>query len=128
MVCTPARHYQHPKYGIDLARSRYSSYERKHNEHIFTVEQGTQFYLKLNLTANPMPVDDSEDLYQNDDLLQYSPQGTVESGLDFMRIRTVNHSHAGKYKIVSKNIAGKGQITFHLKVKCKYTHGTINGE
>lgn len=106
----------------------YSSYKRKHNEHIFTVEQGTQFYLKLNLNAYPMPADDSEDLYKNDHLVQYSPQGTIECGLDYMRIQRVDHSHAGRYKIVSKNIAGKGQITFRLKVKCKYTHREINGE
>ena len=65
-----------------------------------------------------MPVDDSEKLYKNDHLMQHS--GTMEWGLDYMRIARVDHSHTGKYKVVSKNIAGIGQIIFQLKVKCKY--------
>ena len=105
-------------YSIDFDNSVYTSYEHKHNEHIFTVEQGTQFYLKLNLTANPWPTDN--DLYQNGHLLQYSPQGTIYSGVDNMRIRSVNQSHAGKYKLSSTNHAGEGHISFRLKVKGTY--------
>ena len=104
----------------------FTSYERKHNEHIFTVEQQRKFHLKLNLNAYPMPADDSKKLYKNDHLIQHSR--TIEWGLDYILIDRVDHSHAGKYKLVSKNIAGKGQITIRLKVKCKYTHREINGE
>lgn len=52
-ACTLAgyHHYQRPVYSIDLDSSIYTSYEYKHNEHVFKVEQGTQFYLKLNLKA-----------------------------------------------------------------------------
>ena len=76
-----------------------------------------------------MPADDSEDLYKNDHLLHYSPRATIKCGLDYMLIQTADHSHAGRYKLVSKNSAGKGQITFRLKVKCKYiVHREINGK
>ena len=107
--------YQRPVYSIDFANSVYTSYKYKHNEHIFTVEQGTEFHLKFNVTANPWPTDD--DVYRNGHLLQYSPQGTIYSGVDYIRIRSVNQSHSGKYKLTSTNNAGKGQISFHLKVK-----------
>ena len=99
----------------------YSSYKRtKHNEHIFTVEQGAEFHLKLILNAYPMPADDSKDLYKNDHRIQIQHSRTMEWGLDYMRIVTVDRSHAGKYTIVSENIAGKGKIIFQLKVKRKY--------
>ena len=109
---------QRPVYSIDFGSSVYTSHKYKHNEHIFTVEQGTQFYLKLNLNAYPMPTD--EDLYKDGHLVPSSPQGTIYCGVDYMQIHRVNHSQAGKYKISSRNRAGEGHISFRLKVKGTY--------
>ena len=117
----PPDGYQAPVYGFDLNSSQFTSYAYENNELVFTVEQGTRFYLKLHLTANPRPT--SENVYENGHLLQYSPYGTIYTGVDNMRVESVNQSHAGRYKISSSNIAGEGHITFRLKVKgtfCSY--------
>ena len=111
--------FQRPVYSIDSGSSVYTSHKYKHNEHIFTVEQGTQFYLKLNLNAYPRPKD--ADLYMDGHLVPYTPQGTIDCGVDYMEIQHVNHSDAGKYKISSRNRAGEGHFSFRLKVKG--THG-----
>ena len=108
---------QRPTYSIDHKHSRYNSHRIKNNEHVFTVQQGKRFYLKLYLNAYPKPKD--EDLYKDSELLQYDPNGTIYSGVDFMEIQRVVPNDAGKYKISSRNSVGEGHFSFRLKVKCK---------
>ena len=113
--CTNAD--KRPAYDINFKKSKYSSYKYINDEHVFTVEQGTPFYLKLNLTANPMPKTDKS--YRNGQELSYSPTGQIYIGMDYMRIDSVIPSQAGCYTISSSNFMGGGSLTFQLKVKCK---------
>ena len=109
---------QRPVYCIDFDNSKYSSYKCRNNEHVFTVEQGTQFYLKLHLTANPMPT--YETLYYNDEEVPYTPDGTIYTGVDYMRIDSVIQSDAGPYKISTRNWMGEGSMSFRLDIQGKF--------
>ena len=56
-------------------------------------------------------------MFKNGRPLPSSPQGTVYTGVDYMRIQSVDQVHAGTYKISSRNCAGEGHISFQLTVK-----------
>ena len=50
----------------------------------------------------------------------YAPNGTIDCGIDYMRIERVRSSDAGKYKISTRNSEGEGHFSFRLKVKGVY--------
>ena len=106
---------QRPVYEIDFANSKYTSHSYTNNEHVFTVEQGTRFYLKLHLTANPMPT--SATIYKNGQELPSSPWGTIYLCVNSVRIDSVTQGHAGRYRISSRNVMGEGSISFKLNVQ-----------
>ena len=106
---------QRPVYRIDFDNSKYSSYKYSNNEHVFTVEQGTQFNLRLHLTANPMPTYDT--LYRNSQEVPESSNGVIYTGVDYMRIDSVTPSQSGYYRLSSSNFMGEGSISFRLNVE-----------
>ena len=61
--------------GVDRSASEYARYDFQNNTHVFTVEQGTHFYLKLKLSANTWPT--SYNLSKNGVVLQRPPLGTI---------------------------------------------------
>ena len=94
-------------------------YVVQNNQHVFLVEQGTRFVLKLTLTANPMPA--SSNLYKNGQLLYSSPQGTIYLSLDTVSIQTAQYTHGGNYTITCSNYLGEGRLSFQLRVVGKPT-------
>ena len=126
MLSFSIRTVQRPVYRIDFGNSEYTSYRCVNNEHVFTVEQGTRFYLKLHLTANPMPTNIK--LYGNGEELQRSPTGTIYADVDYFRIDRVDQSYPGSYRLSSRNFMGEGSISFVLKVQGKHIkkHLTLN--
>ena len=115
---------QCPVYSIDFDNSQHGPYQCVNNECVFMVEQGSQFYLKLNLRANPMPT--TVTVYKNDRELVYSPFGTIYVGVDHMRINSVTQSHTGRYRMSSRNFMGEGSITFQLNVQGKSHPYSLN--
>ena len=106
--------YQKPVYTRINSSSIYTSYAFENNQHVFTVEQGTRFYLKLNLTANPWPTNDS--LSMNGIVLQQSPQGNITLEVDSINIPSVQNTDAGNYTISCSNLMGTVRFSFRLKV------------
>ena len=92
-----------------------SSYNATNNT--ITVEQGTAFLLKFEVTAWPIPT--HVDLYKDGRKVAISQRnGTIFVGLDRVSIPRVDkQSYAGKYKISATNSAGEGHTLFQLKVK-----------
>lgn len=113
--------YHPPVYnGVGTTSSRY---EIINNQHIFTVVQGSRFYLKLNLSANPPPNNDS--LSKNGTVLQRSPWGNINLGVDSVNIQTVQFTDEAKYTISCSNSMGTANFSFQLKVvgkNCKSLH------
>ena len=116
--------YQKPEYtGVDRGASKYVSYAFENNQHVFTVEQGTRFYLKLNLSANPPP--NSRDLYENGRALPPAVPGLAQRVInlnnDSINIQSVQAADAANYTISCSNSMGEAQFSFRLKVvgKCK---------
>ena len=109
---------QRPHYtNYDLTASRgITGYAPLATGTIFTVEAGTEFFLKLTLVANPLPYKLS---FQRDGQ-QLPLDQTIEVGLDFVRFKVVQHSHQGKYTISCTNSMGEGHFTFQLNVAGKY--------
>ena len=83
---------------------------------LFTVEAGTEFFLKLILVANPLPYKLS---FQRDGQ-QLPLDQTIEIGLDFVRFKVVQHSHQGKYTLSCTNSVGEGHFSFQLNMAGKY--------
>ena len=111
--------YQKPVYtGID-GSSEYTSYAFENNQHVFTVEQGTRFYLKLKLSANPWP--SSNNLSKNGTVLQSSPWGNITLDVDSITIPSVQSSDAANYTISCSNSMGVERYSFRLKVVGKTT-------
>ena len=81
---------------------------------MFTVEQGTRFYLKLYLRANPWPT--SCNLSKNGVVLQRSPLGTIQLGVDSVNIQSVQATDAANYTISCSNTFGQGNFSFRLNV------------
>ena len=104
-------------YSIDFNNSQHGPYQCVNKECVFTVEQGSRFYLKLNLRANPMPT--TVTAFQNGQELVPDPLGTIYVGVDYMRINSVTQSHTGLYQMSTRNIMGEGSITFRLNVQGK---------
>ena len=107
-------------YEVDLKNSVCTSpdYDHRNKRYIFTVEQGTRFFLKLKLTANPMP--SCAELYKNRSVVKSSNYATIFFSIDRMCIPTVYGSaYEGVYTLVTKNTYGEGKISFELKVKGK---------
>ena len=110
---------QRPEYSVDLNNSVYTSqyYDTTTNEYVFVVEQGRQFFLKLNLSANPPPSNANVNLYENGQKLQSGPGGTINLQTDSVGIRTTTKSHEGSYTIESSTIAGEGSLRFRIQVQ-----------
>jgi hypothetical protein len=111
--------------GFDSSASKYASYAYENNQPVFTAEQGTRFYLKLSLTANPWPT--SYDLYRNGRALQRAVgvgQATINLNPDSVNFQRVQSTDAANYTITSSNSMGQGQFSFRLKVvgKVLYHH------
>ena len=106
--------YHSPVYSIDFSNSIYTSYAFENNQHVFTVEQGTRFYLKLNLSANPIPK--SSDLAENGNQLQRAPWGRIYLGMDSVNIQSVQYTDAANYSISCSNFMGEGRFTFRLNI------------
>ena len=105
--------------GVDSS-SKYTSYALENNQHVFTVEQGTRFYLKLNLSANPWPT--SSNLYKNGIALQrasWGGQGTINLTADSVNIQSVQNTDAADYTISCSNSMGEGRFSFRLRVEGK---------
>ena len=122
MLIIPLDQPQIPTYNFDVNASKgiIPQYEyNEYNEIIFTVEAGTGFFLKLALFANPLPFKFS---FQR--VSQQYPiptlDGTVEFGLEFVRIHSAQHSHKGRYTISCSNSVGDGQFSFQLQVQGMY--------
>ena len=97
------------------------------NEYTFTVEQGSRFYLQFNLTASPFPT--RAELYKDDKLVESTRNGTIFVGIDRVGIQSVDRQqYAGRYKIISSNDAGHGEISFNLKVQRKIVKINIVAE
>ena len=99
--------------------SKYARYDIENHTHVFTVEQGTRFYLKLYLRANPPPT--SRSLSMNGIVLGSSAgggggRGTIQLGVDSVDIQSVQASEAADYTISCTNAYGKGQFSFRLNV------------
>ena len=112
--------YQKPVYTGINSSSIYTSHAVENNQHVFTVEPGNRFYLKLNLTANPWPTND--DLSKNGSALQrvqWAGPGTISLGVDSINIQSTQYSDAGNYVISCSNFMGKGRFPFRLKVESK---------
>ena len=108
--------------GIDTTASQYAKYDIQINTHVFTVEQGTRFYLKLYLSGNPPPT--NPNLSKNGVVLQSSPwgRGTIQLRVDSIDIQSVQASDAADYIISCSNILGQGNFSFRLNVvgKCNF--------
>ena len=107
-------------YKVDLENSVCTShrYDYYNERYIFTVEQGTRFFLKLKLTADPMP--SCAELYKSGREVRSSSYATIFFSIDRMCIQTVYGSaYEGVYTLVTKNTYGEGKISFELKVKGK---------
>ena len=100
--------------GIDVDNSVYAHHAFKNNQDVFTAQQNGRFYLKLKLTANPWPTNDS--LSQNGVVLQPSPVGTINLGVDLINIQNVQASHQANYTISCSNRMGTAQFPFQLNV------------
>ena len=107
-----------------IASSIPTMYTYESNQHVFTVEQGTHFYLKLNLSANPWPT--SCDLYKNGIILQRSPFGNINLNVDSVNIQSVQNTDNGNYTISCSNSMGEGRFPFQLKVVGKTNFYSIN--
>jgi hypothetical protein len=94
--------------------SKYAHYAFENNQHVFTAVQGTRFYLKLNLSANPPP--NRDDLSKNGTMLQRSPWGNIQLEADSIDIQSVQFTDAANYTISCSNSVGQGQFSFTLKV------------
>ena len=82
---------------------------------VFTVEAGTEFFLKLALVSNPLP--DKLSFQRNRELFQSQPlDRAIEVSIDFVRIPTIQKSDEGTYTITSSNTIGDGHFSFQLKV------------
>ena len=104
---------QRPVYSINSMNSVYQSYEYTNHQHVFTCEHETRFFLKLNITAHPMPT--TFDLYRNGVLLQRSPSGTIDLGVDYIEFKRVCQSDDGNYTITASNSLGQGCFSFRLR-------------
>ena len=102
---------------MDIGRCVYTSYyyDNSTNEHVFTVEQGRPFFLKLNLSANPPP--SNVNLYEKGQKLQSVAGGTINLQTDSVGIQTATKSHEGSYTIKSSTIAGEGSLRFRIQVE-----------
>ena len=100
--------------GVDTTASQYARYDIQNGAHIFTVEQGTRFYLKLNLIANPWPA--SCNLSKNGIMLQRVPWGTIQLGVDSVNIQSVQDADTADYIISCTNAYGQGSFSFRLNV------------
>ena len=75
--------------------------------------------MKFKLTAYPRPT--HADLYKDGNLVQSTSRGTIFVGVDSIGVQLVDKkSYTGVYTIRSKNEMGSGDITFKIKVKCKF--------
>ena len=107
---------ERPKYKINFEESVFGSreYDRSHRRHVFTVEQGTRFFLKLDLTADPMP--SSVELLRNGHTVSSSSFATIYVSADRICIQTVyGQGYAGVYKLKCNN-GLEGHISFELIV------------
>lgn len=104
-----------PQYRVDSSESVYTRHRIENGENVFYVEQGTRFYLKLVLTANPMPTEC--DLYEDGRLVQSSPWGRIYLRLDSFEIRSVQGTDEGYYRMTCSNIMGEGSFSFRLRVQ-----------
>ena len=114
------RSIQRPKYSIDFNESVSTShvYDALNSRSVFTVEQGSRFFLKLKLTADPMPC--SAELLKNGVLVKSSPYATIYVSIDRICIQTVyGQGYAGVYKLRCNN-GLEGEISFELKVRGTY--------
>ena len=100
---------QSQRYSVDTSNSEYTSYKVTNGVHVFNVEQGQRFFLKL--SGN---VGSSEpDLYKNGQKLLPSPLGTIYVSSDSVAIESVSASDGGTYKIRSSSGA---ELTYRLNV------------
>ena len=117
--------YRRPEYtGVDTESSKYASHKYENNQLVFTVEQGTQFYLKLNLKANPWPT--SYSLSKDGNQLQLLPArgggggpGTIYVNVDSFNIQSVQNDDAGTYTLSCSNRVGNASFSFRLRVEGK---------
>jgi hypothetical protein len=102
--------------GVNSGASKYAHYAFENGQHVFTVGQGTPFYLKLNLSANPPP--NSSNLSNNGIPLPHAAPGqrAINIGTDSVSIQSVQSTDAANYTISCSNLMGEGQFSFRLKV------------
>ena len=104
--------------GVDRGASKFISHTVENNQDVFTVEQGTRFYLKLNLSANPVP--NSRNLSENGRALSPAVPGLAQHVInlnnDSINIQSVQATDAANYTISCSNSMGKGEFSFRLKV------------
>ena len=96
-------------YSVDTVNSEYTSYKVTNDVHIFNVEQGRRFFLKLNGNAGS----GTTDLYKDGQKLTSSRSGTIDVNSDSVEIQIVSPGHEGNYRIRSSNGA---ELTYRLKV------------
>ena len=113
-----------PTYEIVWGKSSYTSYKHddRHGRYVITVEQGTRFLLRFNITAWPTPT--SVNLKKNGKDIKVDPDnGTIFLGLDRVGIQHVDRkSYAGVYTVSATNSEGTGKMSFELKVKRTLTN------
>ena len=113
-----------PHYSVDIGRCVYTSYfyDNATNEHVFTVEQGCRFFLKLNLSANPPPTSDDVILDRIGQTLQGVPHNSIRFQIDSVDIQMVTIQHDGSYILRSSTSAGEASIQFRIQVQGTYCH------
>ena len=94
------------------------SYDYVTGQYVFTVEQGTQFYLSYNTNTYPTPSASDMELYKNGQHLQRARGGTITLQGNYMNIPAVDQVNGGNYTITNSE---GGQLSFRLIVKGKCT-------
>ena len=104
---------------MDIGKCVYTShyYDHTTNEHVFTVEQGRPFFLKLNLSANPPPSNANVSLYADGRKLPRVAGGTINLQPDSVGIQRATKSDEGSYTIKSSTTAGEGSLRFRIQVE-----------
>ena len=105
-----------PKYTVNLDQSEFDNHRIRNHEHVFEVEQGNRFYLKLKGNRTHSEPELYHDGYEVPD----APNGTIIVGKNSMEIRSVEPNDEGRYTMEAPNGAA---ITFRLKViGTEYAH------
>ena len=106
---------QAKRYSVDIANSVYTSHNIINGIHVFDVEQGQRFFLKLNdSVGSGVP-----DLYKNGQKLMSSPSGTINVRSNSVGIESTMARDDGTYKSQSSNGA---ELTYRLNVTGMQVH------